>query len=619
MRWSWKKSHYVAMVVILMGALILARGTLFAAGTLDKESLAFDPDNVRFCYLTSGGELNLKLQVQREGVEKASLILGDGKEIPMQFYVENNFYDYYVAQFKPTGKEITYYFKVSAGKDTLYLGKNGAVTAKKDVKAFSLAINNVQTFAVPEWAEGAVIYQIFPDRFYNGDPANDPKAGQSDVYGNQIEVHSWDQLPTNPGKGADFFGGDLQGIIDKLDYLQSLGVQAIYLNPIHESISNHKYDASDYLQVDDQFGTNELFKQLVEQAKKRGIYVIIDLVLNHTGTNFWAFQDVIKNGENSLYKNWYTIYSYPVSPAQGNYKSWNGYSSLPVLNYTNPELRKYVLDVVRYWIGLGVKGIRLDAPKEVPHDFWQEVRRAARGVDPDVLVIGEIWDDASAWINGKEFDSTMNYLYRDLMIKFFAQHAKKPASFARELGMDQTRYPEPANLVMYNMVSSHDVERFLTMAQGKVERVKPFVIFQLTYLGAPAIYYGDEVGMEGGKDPDCRRPMVWEPAKQNQELLQLYKQMIQIRREHPALQRGSYRLVYTDDKARIFAFERDYQGERIVTLLNVGDEAQSLALPFADWGIKGEVQDLLTGATYSAKERATLELQANSGVVLRVK
>lgn len=602
----------------MMVVLWLLPEVAMAAGTLDKESLAYDPANVRFCYLTGSGELNVKLQVQRDGVEKVSLVMGDGKEMPMQFFVENNFYDYYVTQFKPAAKEITYYFKVNAGKETLYFGKNGAVTAKKDVKAFSLAVNNVQTFAVPEWAEGAVIYQIFPDRFYNGDPANDPKAGLSDVYGNQVEVHSWDQLPTNPGKGADFFGGDLQGIIDKLDYLAALGVQAIYLNPINESISNHKYDATDYLKVDDQFGTNELFKRLVDEAKKHGIYVIIDLVLNHTGTNFWAFQDVIKNGENSSYKNWYTIYNYPVNPAQGNYKSWNGYSSLPVLNYTNSDVRKYVLDVVRYWIGLGVKGIRLDAPKEVPHDFWQEVRKAALAIDPEVLVIGEIWDDASAWINGKEFDSTMNYLYRDLMVKFFAQHAKKPASFARELGMDQTRYPEPANLVLYDMVSSHDVERFLTMAQGKVERVKPFVIFQFTYLGAPAIYYGDEVGMEGGKDPDCRRPMVWDPAKQNLELLHLYQQMIQIRRTHPALQHGSYRLVYTDDKAKLLVFERAYQGERILSVLNVGDEAQTLTIPFAGWGIKGEVQDLLSGTVYSAG-KAALELQANSGAVLMVK
>ena len=606
------------VLILLMLVLVSFTTIASAAAVLEKESCLHDPANVKFAYLTSDGQLNLKVQVQRDGVEKVSVIFGDGKEMPMNFYAENNFYDYYFVQYKPTGKEQSYLFKISAGKETLYFGKEGAVPVRKDAKLFNISVSSVQTFAVPEWAKGVVIYQIFPDRFYNGDPTNDPKPGQWNVYDNPVEIHSWDELPTNPGRGADFFGGDLQGIIAKLDYLADLGVQAIYLNPINESVSNHKYDTTDFRLIDDQFGNTEVFKQLIAEAKKRGINIIIDAVFNHVGNNFWAFQDVIKNGEKSPYVKWFNIFSFPVDPAKGNYKCWNGYSSLPTLNFENLEVRKHILDSVRYWISLGVKGLRFDAPKEVPHDFWQEVRKAALEVDPEVLLIGEIWDDAGAWINGKEFDGTMNYLYKDLMVRFFAQRGKKPASFIRELGMNQTRYPEPATLAMYNMGSTHDIERFLTMAQGKIERVKPFVIFQFTYLGAPAIYYGDEVGMEGGKDPDNRRPMIWDSAKQNQDLLKLYKDMIKIHRAHPALQRGSYRPISADDKTKIIVFEREYQGERVLVVINTGDEAQTLNIPFAQWGVKGAVEDLLNGGTYSTT-KSNLKIAANWGAVLLVK
>lgn len=597
---------------------ILMAGDIFAASKLKIKHLVHEPDNVRFCYMTKDGELNLRLQVQRQGVDRAELILDGREKLPMKFYAENNFYQFYAIQFKPEKEEFTYYFKVTVGEEVAYLGQNGAVTSVDEIEPFVIYTNSVQTFATPDWAKGAVIYQIFPERFYNGDPSNDPKPGEWDVYGNPVVVRSWDQYPVNPPRGSDFFGGDLQGVLDKLDYLEELGVQAIYFNPIHESISNHKYDATDYLKVDDNFGTNELFKKLVKEAKKRGIYIIIDGVFNHTGTEFWAFQDIIKNGEDSPYVDWYRIYSFPVSPEKGNYDCWNGFSSLPELNYKNPEVREYILDVVRYWLSLGVKGIRLDAPKEVPHEFWQELYRVAKEIDPEVLIIGEIWDDASPWINNKEFDSTMNYVYRKLMIKFFIERIKRPSRFAKELGMDLTRYPEPVVHVLYNMVSSHDVERFLTLARGNVDLIKPFVIFQFTYLGAPAIYYGDEVGMEGGKDPDCRRPMIWDPEKQNQDLLNLYKTMIKIRRSYPALQRGSFRVVYTDDKRRIFAFEREYEGERIISVINNSDDVHTLTIPFEEWGIKGEVYDLLNGGVYNA-DKTRLELKPNFGAVLLVK
>lgn len=607
------QTRRIASLVMLM--LIFFTGSLMAAG-LGISSLRHQSDHVRFCYMTGEGQVNLKIQVQRDGVDLAKLILVDGPELPMEYYATNLFYSYFKVEMEPLAEEFAYYFQIQVGEEMTYFGQNGAISEESQVEPFHYFSNSVQTFATPEWAQGAVIYQIFPDRFYNGDLSNDPKTGL--IHGNPIEFRSWDQLPANPPRGADFFGGDLQGVLDKLDYLQELGVQAIYFNPIHEALSNHKYDASDYLKVDDQFGSNELFKSLVDEAKKRGIYVIIDGVFNHTGVGFWAFQDVMEKGQASPYADWYEIYDYPVDPVKGNYKSWNGYSSLPALNYDNPEVRDYVLEVLHYWLSLGVKGVRLDAPKEVPMEFWQEFYQIAKEIDPDVLLIGEIWDDASPWIHEKAFDSTMNYLYRDQMIKFFIQRRGRTSTFARGLGNDLTRYPEPVVHVLYNMVSTHDKERFLTLAQGNVDRVKPYVIFQFTFVGAPAIYYGDEIGMEGGPDPDCRRPMIWDESKQNRELKDLYQQMIGIRQMHPALQKGSFRVVFTDDKARVLIFEREYQGERILVVLNNNDQSYTLKIPFVQWNIVGEIKDLLNGGIYSNKENE-LTIPENGGAVLLTK
>ncbi|MCK4257646.1 MAG: glycoside hydrolase family 13 protein [Halanaerobiales bacterium] len=604
----------VRILMLLLLVMFMMTGTSNAV-ELKAKHIFHNPESVRFAYLTESEEVNLKIQVQRDGVDAIQLIFDDGLEIPMEFYTVNSFYSFYKTQFRPREEASTYFFKIFAGNEVVYLGQNAVTSEKDQIQPYNISMASMQTFAIPNWAKGAVIYQLFPDRFYNGDLTNDPKFGEYDVYGSPVESRSWDQLPSNPARGADFFGGDLQGVLDQLDYLQDLGIQAIYFNPIHESVSNHKYDASDYMKVDPHFGTNELFKNLVDEAKKRGIYIIIDGVFNHTGSGFWAFQDIIKNGEDSPYVDWYDIYSFPVDLQDGNYQSWHGYSSLPVLNYDNSEVRTYILEVVKYWMSLGVKGIRLDAPSEVPHDFWKELYQTVKEIDPEVLLIGEIWGDASPWINQKEFDSTMNYEYRDLLIKYFIKRLKRPSRFVKELGMDQTRYPEPVNHVLYNMVSTHDVERILTLAKGEVKRLKPMIIFQLTYLGAPAIYYGDEVGIEGRKDPDCRRPMIWNPEEQNHELLSLYKQMIKIRRSHPALQLGTYKTVYTDDKRKILVFEREYNGERIFTVINNSDEPQTLTIPFDEWGIKGAVEDLLNGGSYSDGD-AELRLEANLGAVL---
>ncbi len=602
---------------------IFLTGNVLAASGINTRYLAHEPAEERFIYLTRTGEVNLKFQVQRSGVDEVILVLNDtGKEfnlhqIKMNYYTLNNFYCFYVTQFEPVGDVLSYYFQVKAGEDLIYYGASGPVENAADIQFFRVSVDSVQTFVTPDWAKGAVIYQIFPDRFSNGDSTNDPRSGEWDVYGNLSVVRSWTELPVNPPTGSDFFGGDLQGIIDKLDYLANLGIQAIYLNPLHESVSNHKYDASDFQQIDDNFGTIELFKKLVEEAKRRGIYIIIDGVFNHTGSNFWAFQDIVKNGKNSAYKDWYNIYSYPVNPVEGNYDSWNGYSSLPVLNYDSREVRDYILQVVRFWLNLGVKGIRLDAPTEVPHDFWQELRQVVKGIDPEVLLIGEIWQDASPWVNGKEFDSNMNYLYRTSLYNFFIKRSRSVSGFAKDLGIDLTRYPEPALHVMYNHFGSHDVERVKTLARGNTELLKPLIIFQLTYMGAPAIYYGDEIGMEGGDDPDCRRPMIWDPLRQDLELRETYESLIRIRGSSLALRQGSFTPVFIDDENKILGFERVYGSQRVFVVINNNEQSYTMDIPFDEWKIEGVLVDLLNRGIYTA-EKSRIQIEANFGAVLKV-
>ena len=608
------QKRYIGLIALIL--VLLVSGNISAFDRLKANHLKHEPDQVRFNYLTGDGRLNLRLQVQRQGVDKVELIYDDNSR-QLTYYGRNNFYQYYVARFKPTDK-FDYYFKITKGDQMVYFGEAGPVTNESEVEVFHFVRDSVQTFSTPDWAKGAVIYQIFPERFYNGDPSNDPEDGEWDVYGTPVEAREWDRHPAQPPRGSDFFGGDLQGVIDKLDYLEELGITAIYFNPLHESVSNHKYDASDYMKIDDNFGTNQLFKELVKKAEERGIYIIVDGVFNHTGANFWAFQDIVENGQDSKYVDWYDIYSFPVSPEKGNYASWHGYSSLPKLNYKNPEVQEHILKVARHWIDLGAKGIRLDAPTEVPHKFWQKLYRNVKEVDPEVLLIGEVWGDASPWINNNEFDSSMNYNnYRDAMIKFFIGRFKRPGSFVRQLGMDTIRYPEPVVHTMFNLVSSHDVARYLTLANGNPELIKPSVIFQFTYLGAPSIYYGDEVGVEGGKDPDCRRPMIWDEDKQNKELLSLYKKMIEIRNGYPALQKGSFRILFTDDKQKFLVFEREYQGQRVISIINNSNEPYSLEIPFEEWDIT-LVKDVLNGGLY-IDEIDQLELKANYGAVLIVK
>jgi glycosidase len=423
----------------------------------------------------------------------------------------------------------------------------------------SFAQSNVNVASpsfVPAWVKDAIFYQIFPERFANANPRNDPP-----------KVEPWGALP----KSKSYFGGDLQGIINKLDYIQSLGVNCLYLNPIFESNSNHKYHAKDYLKIDPAFGDEKVFKQLVDGCHSRGIRIILDAVWNHSGTDFFAFEDIKKNGKKSKYVKWFNIYSFPVGPpSKPNYECWWNLGDLPKLMTHNPEVRDYLYKVTEKWMKFGIDGWRLDVPNEIPHPFWIEWRKLVKRLNPDAYIVGEIWDDATPWLKGDQFDAVMNYRFRKACLDFFVHEKTTSSEFGNALQTTLRSYPQEANYAMQNLLGSHDTERFLTLCKGDKQRMKLAWLFQMTYLGAPMIYYGDEIGMEGGKDPDCRRTMIWDEAKQDRELLAEMKKLIQMRNENPVFTNGDFEIVEMNNR-HLFVFTRQFKNHQAVVVLNNGD------------------------------------------------
>ncbi len=453
-------------------------------------------------------------------------------------------------------------------------------------------------YPIPDWVKDAVFYEIFPERFANGASGNDPPG-----------VEPWGGMPTR----TNFFGGDLQGIINKLDYLEALGINAIYLTPIFAAHTNHKYDTVDYYRIDPHFGDLETFRRLLREAHRRGIRIVLDAVFNHVGEGFWAFRDVIERGEASLYVNWFYIEDLPVTKEPTpNYATYENADYLVKLNIHNPEVRRYLYDVARHWTREGIDGWRLDVPYLMNHHFWKGFRRVVKEINPELYIVAEIWQQATDWLRGDECDGAMNYRLRDLILDVFVHERLDAAAFDQGLTALRAEHPGETAYTMLNLLGSHDTPRFLTLCQGDKERFKVATAFLFTYIGVPMIYYGDEVGMTGENDPDCRRPMVWDPASQNQELLEWHRRLIRIRKAHPALRRGAIRSVHA--AGDVYAFERQHGADYVLVLLNRGATPQTIRLPAVCWRDASALHDELSGKVYPRGE--PVEVQASSAQVL---
>lgn len=456
---------------------------------------------------------------------------------------------------------------------------------------------------VPEWVKDVVFYQIFPERFANGDPTNDPPGAEP-----------WGGTP----KRDNYFGGDLQGIIDNLNYLQRLGITALYLNPVNESSTNHKYHPKDYFKVDPHFGNEATFRKLIAECQARGIGLIIDGVFNHTGVDFFAFEDIKKNEKKSRYLHWYNVHSFPVGPPdKPNYECWWGLGDLPKLMTDQAEVREHLFEATKYWMGLGIDGWRLDVPNEMSHDFWIQWRKLVKSINPNAYIVGEIWHDATSWLQGDQFDAVMNYRFRDAAIEFFVFNKLKVSEFDSLLALPRTQYPREVNYALQNLVGSHDTERYLTLAKGDVNTVKLTALMKMTYVGAPMIYYGDEIGMIGEKDPGCRGTMIWDTTKWNMDLFRWFQKLIGIRNAYPVFRRGSFEAIHVDNAKKLYGFKRTYEADKVIVVLNNDKRTHDVTIPVGAES-EGRWVDLLTEKTFQRRgETLTrVAVPARSGVIL---
>jgi neopullulanase len=465
----------------------------------------------------------------------------------------------------------------------------------------------------PDWVKDAVFYQIFPDRFAKSDRVHKP-----------ANLEPWDSRPTPHG----YKGGDLRGVIDKLDHIQSLGANAIYFCPIFQSGANHRYHTHDYYRVDPMLGGNPALVDLVEAAHARGIKVVLDGVFNHASRGFFQFHDILENGAQSAYLDWFHVKGYPLrayeSKGPPNYDAWWGYPALPKFNTETQAVREYLWEVGEYWIAQGVDGWRLDVPNEIDDDaFWQEFRRRVKGANPDAYIVGEIWGDATRWLRGDQFDAVMNYPFTRLALGFCGARTLQ-ASVIKDTGYSDMHpvgaetlagsaeellraHPWEITLAQLNLLGSHDTPRVITVVKD-VQAVKLATALQMTFPGAPCVYYGDEIGLEGHRDPDCRRGMPWLETEWNKELLAYNKTWIRLRHELPALRRGAYRTVHASGMT--YAFERLFDAQRVVVVINADLNPSSVTLP------AGAYRDALSGEPVNLT--GTFEVGARQARVLKL-
>ncbi len=493
----------------------------------------------------------------------------------------------------------------------------------------------------PDWVRDAIFYQIFPDRFAPSDRVRKP--------GN---LEAWDVPPTTHG----FKGGDLLGVVERLDYLVDLGINALYLNPIFSSAANHRYHTYDYFTVDPLLGGDDALRELLDAAHDRGMRVILDGVFNHTGRGFWPFHHLLEAGAASPYRNWFhlderldagrPLFAYPppeTLATELGYNAWWGLPALPKLNTDDPDVREYLFSVAEHWLRFGIDGWRLDVPAEIDDEaFWQEFRARCRAIRPDAYLVGEIWGVAPNWLRGDRFDALMNYPLGEAILGFaggshldmglIAEHHEyqlnvRPTNgpgFAWRVMELAAAYDPDVVAVQFNVIGSHDAPRLQTVFGGDVVSTRLATLLQATLPGAPCIYYGDEVGMTGGLDPDNRRGFPWDPASWEPGLRGTFRTLLHLRATEPALRHGSLRFVAADGPAA--AFERHAGADRLIVVANPGEAPARLELELnSDGGeplnaylepIDVPGLDPITPVRV-ASGRAAIDLRPRSGGILR--
>lgn len=640
-------------------------------------ALRHDPANAAYFMPIDDDLVRLTVRTLKDDVDgvAAGIEKVDGN-LPLAKTDSRGGFDYWSATCRIKPPNVTYTFTLRDGTALSLLDSNQCRKLPSvGGEPFSVQTAPFETevrmrFKTPDWAKRAVWYQIFPERFRNGDPKNDPPrtvpwthewfkpyGGTGTARG--MKRHQPPALPESSGQHFretgtfhEFiydrrYGGDLQGVREQLPYLRRLGVTAIYFNPIFLAESLHKYDASDFRHIDDFFGvkgslrkvkgettdpatwqwseSDKVFLDFLQEAHRQGFRVIIDGVFNHVGRDFWAFKDVRKHGRRSAYAGWFDVTSWKPF----HYKAWDkDDGSLPRLKHDDAlglaePVREHLFAVTHRWMDPngdgdpsdGIDGWRLDVASDINENFWKDWRKRVKSINPDAYIVAELWEESKAWLDGRTFDAVMNYPFARSAQRFFVNDQKriKPSEFARQIQETLGWYPPQVNYVLQNLYDSHDTDRVASMFMnpdleydqanrlqdngpnynsGKptpesYHRQKLMATYQMMFLGAPMIYYGDEVGMYGADDPTCRKPMLWpdlmpydDPEEKiERDVLEHYRRMIAIRNSCPPLQLGSFEVLATDDHKGIFAFARTLSGESIVVVFNNSDHAHRLDLP----------------------------------------
>ena len=629
--------------------------------------------------------VTFRFRTAKDDVDRVGLVTSADTYVMEKECTQGEF-DYYTFETRLGEEPFRYCFEVQSGTEKYYYGRCGI--SREILEYYNFVV--VPGFSTPDWAKGAVMYQIFTDRFYNGDKSNDVETNEYYYIGDYSQrVTNWDKYPANMGV-REFYGGDLQGVMDKLDYLQDLGVEVVYFNPLFVSPSNHKYDIQDYDYIDPHYGkivddggevlpngvtdnsqatkykkrttglknleaSNELFIKLVEELHRRGMKVILDGVFNHCGSfNKWMDRERIYEGEedyepgayvsaDSPYRSYFRFFKEGPEnwPYNGNYDGWWGHDTLPKLNYEDSvKLENYILYIGRKWVSppYNVDGWRLDVAadlgrsNEYNHEFWQKFRRAVKDANPNALILAEHYGDPSDWLKGDEWDTVMNYDAFMEPVTWFLTGMEKHSDEAREelfgnidnfigsMAHHMSNMLTPSLQVAMNELSNHDHSRFLTRTNhmvGRVEHLGPeaaneyvnkavmreAVVMQMTWVGAPTVYYGDEAGVCGFTDPDNRRTYPW--GNEDQELIAFHKEAIRIHKEHPALKTGSLKILGGEEN--ILSYARFKGHDRIIVVINNRSERAEVKVPVweAEIPIKCRMKRLL----YSYKDGYTTEYE----------
>ena len=608
--------------------------------------IRFNIEDKKFFNVTNDGVVKIRVHTE-PGIDNLWILFEDPNFRPIELsrYAKTDRFDYWRIHIDTFQDEFQFSFAAKTSENLgLYFGTSGIANFISPSEKWSVNKQEVKRHYIPDWVFGGVMYQIFPERFNNSRSELNPET-----------VVPWG----SKSKRLEFQGGDLYGVIEKLDYIQDLGVNIVYLNPIFLSNSIHKYDTWDHFQVDPHFGGNEALEELINELHKREMKIVLDCSLNHVHPRNFAFQDLIVNGENSKYKDWFTVDSFPVRLKyrphlyantykvgwDGNqeeykeylvktieetnlpveeldddgpiieptYKSWWGVPDMPKVNMNSQGALNWGLEVAEFWVkNFKIDGWRMDVAKEIKTPFWKEFRKIVKKHNKDTVLISEIFGDTSQWLQGDMFDGTMNYSFREMMTDYFASNRMSTDKFNQSLAQLYSMYSFEALSSCQNLLSSHDVKRFLNRCDDW-NSVKGAIFMQATFPGLAGIYYGDEIGLNGGEDPNNREPFPWhDESTWNKELFEFTSQLMKIKNTHQIFKYGNFELV--EHNYDLVIFKRKLQGEALLCIFNKNSVVQDIKIPSTAHKVNkvyGDSSVMLSNNTISIEK-----IDQNSGLII---